>query len=123
MTDAKGGKHAALCRFFAENLVSETSALKDRVIVGERDGGEALEIDAIGDDLEPGGIRPKFPLHRLIVRGHLRDPRRLGQLQQADEHGGYHVQVGDPLLLDQRQQFLRIETGLQDHLAAPPVTG
>jgi acyl-CoA dehydrogenase len=31
---AKGGRHAALCRFFAENLVSETSALKDRVVEG-----------------------------------------------------------------------------------------
>jgi alkylation response protein AidB-like acyl-CoA dehydrogenase len=31
---AKGGRHAALCRFFAENLVSEVSALKDRVIYG-----------------------------------------------------------------------------------------
>jgi len=31
---ANGGKRAALCRFYAENLVSETSALKDRVIEG-----------------------------------------------------------------------------------------
>ncbi len=35
---AKGGRHAALCRFFAENLVSETAALKDRVI----DGADSL---------------------------------------------------------------------------------
>ncbi len=31
---AKGGRHVALCRFFAENLVSETAALKDRVVEG-----------------------------------------------------------------------------------------
>ena len=38
---ANGGKRAALCRFYAENIVSEAAALKDRVVEGAESLAEA----------------------------------------------------------------------------------
>jgi hypothetical protein len=57
-----------------------------------------------------GGVRDHFQAGEVIAVSHL-----FWELQETNEHGGHHLDVRDPVALDQLEHLDRVELLHQDH--------